>query len=148
MSFASDCDAIPELIGASRPGLQALNPQDRVHVSKKLSTILTTGIDLDAALKVSQPKQARWDYGVAERRDGKEIVHWIELHPAQGGHCISQMQGKVAWLSAWLRGKPLAAYPRVVVWVAAGKSAFNARSPELRSLAQAGLRFAGGHYSI
>lgn len=148
MSFASDCDAIAELAGASRPGLHALNPPDRVHVAKRTQTVLTTGVDVDRALKTSQPAAARWDYGIAERHRGAEKVHWIEVHPASGLHCIAEVHGKLTWLKSWLHGKTLAAYPRAVVWVATGKSAFNARDPKLRALARAGLRFVGRQYEL
>jgi hypothetical protein len=148
MSFASDCEAIPQLSGSSRRGLQALMAPDRAHVSKRRMTALTTSISIDAALKASQPEAPRWDYGVAEKRGGTEIVHWIEIHPASGGNCIAQMQSKLRWLTVWLRDNPLATYQREVVWIATGKSAFTARHPNLRVLAQAGLRFAGGHYAI
>lgn len=148
MSFASDCDAVPELLGASKRGLRALNAQDAAHVSKRPATRLSTSVDIDTACKASQPTAARWDYGVAQRQGTREIVHWIEVHPAGGGNNISQMQNKLTWLRAWLHGKPLPNYERQVVWVASGKSAFNARDPQLKALAQAGLRFAGGHYAI
>ena len=42
MSFASDCDAVPELAGASKRGLRALNAQDAAHVSKLRATRLST----------------------------------------------------------------------------------------------------------
>ena len=148
MSFASDCDAVPELLGASKRGLRALNAQDVAHVSKRRATKLSTSVDIDTACKASQPAAARWDYGVAQRQGEREIVHWIEVHPAGGGNNISQMQNKLNWLRGWLHGKPLANYERQVVWVASGKSAFNARDPQLKALAQVGLRFAGGHYAI
>ena len=148
MSFASDCDAVSELLGASKRGLHALNAQDVAHVSKRRATKLSTSVDIDTACKASQPTAARWDYGVAQRQGAREIVHWIEVHPAGGGNNISQMQNKLTWLRGWLHGKPLANYERQVVWVASGKSAFNARDPQLTALAQAGLRFVGGHYAI
>ena len=148
MSFASDCDAVPELLGASKRGLRALSAPDTTHVSKRPTTRLSTSIDIDTAFRESQPNAARWDYGVGQRQGGLEVVHWIEVHSASAGNSIAQMRNKLDWLKAWLHGKPLAAYPRAVVWVASGKSAFNARDPKLRALAQAGLRFAGGHYAI
>ena len=148
MSFASDCDAEPELAGASRRGLRALSAQAAAHVSKRRGTRLSTSIDIDTAFKPSQPTAARWDYGVGQRQGEREIVHWIEVHPASGGNSISQMQNKLNWLRGWLHGKPLSIYERQVVWVASGKSAFNARDPRLKALAQAGLRFAGGRYAI
>ena len=148
MSFASDCDAVPELLGASKRGLRALSAQDAARVSKRPATRLSTSIDIDSAFRASQPMAARWDYGVGQRRGEREIVHWIEVHPAGGGNNISQMQNKLNWLRSWLHGKPLANYERQVVWVASAKSALNARDPQLKALAQAGLRFAGGHYAI
>ncbi len=117
-------------------------------MTKRLETVLSTSIDIDSALTASQPNDARWDYGVGQRKGVQEIVHWIEVHPAGGGNNITQMDKKLAWLRTWLHGNPLAAYPRRVVWVASGKSAFNARDPRLKKLAQTGLQFAGGHHAI
>jgi len=148
MSFQSDCDAVAELAGASRRGLRALNALDAPHVSKGRFTRLTTSVNIDTALRASQPNAARWDYGVGQRSGDEEIVHWIEVHPASGGNCVSEMQHKLRWLRVWLHGKPLAEYQRRVVWVASGKCAFNSRDPKLKALAQMGLRFAGGHYTV
>ena len=148
MSFQIDCDAVPELAGASKRGLRALNAQDAPHVSKGQGTRLTTSVDIDTALTASQPNAARWDYGVGQRKGGQETVHWIEVHPASGGNSVAEMQRKLLWLRAWLHGKPLAAYQRQVVWVASGKCAFNARDPKLRALSQLGLRFVGSRYVI
>lgn len=85
MSFASDCDAVPALFGASKRGLRALSAHDAAHVSKRASTQLTTSIDIDTAVKASQPAAARWDYAVGQRQGALEIVHWIEVHSASGG---------------------------------------------------------------
>ena len=148
MSFQSDCDVVPELVGASKRGLRALKAQDAAHVSKARLTRLTTSVDVDTALSESQPNAARWDYGVGQRSGDHEVVHWIEVHPASGGKSVSEMVHKLQWLRAWLHGNPLAKYPRQVVWVASGKCAFNARDPKLRALSQMGLRFVGGHYAI
>ncbi len=75
MSFASDCDAVPALFGASKRGLRALSAHDAAHVSKRASTQLTTSIDIDTAVKASQPAAARWDYAVGQRQGALEIVH-------------------------------------------------------------------------
>lgn len=148
MSFQSDCESVPGLEGASRKGLRALNAQDAPHVRKSRLTRLTTSIDVDTALAAAQPNAARWDYGVGQRTGDHETVHWIEVHPASGGNSIAEMQVKLLWLRAWLQGKPLADYPRQVVWVASGRCAFNARDPKLKALSQLGLRFVGNHYAI
>ena len=148
MSFQSDCDAVPELVGASKRGLRALNAQDAPHVSKGRGTRLTTSVDIDTALTESQPNAARWDYGVGQRNGNQVAVHWIEVHPASGANSIAQMKNKLIWLRAWLHGKSLAGYERQVVWVASGNCAFNARDPSLKALSQLGLRFVGSHYAI
>lgn len=148
MSFASDCDAVPELKGASRPGLQALDAADGAHISQRPDTVLTTSLDLDQALQPSLPNAARWDYGVGQRSGRAETVHWIEVHPAGGGNNMTEMKNKLTWLQDWLSDKAVGRHERRVVWVASGKSAFNARDPRLKQLAQAGLRFVGGHYAV
>ena len=55
MSFASDCDAVPELLGASKRGLRALSAHDAARVSKRPATRLSTSIDIDSAFRASQP---------------------------------------------------------------------------------------------
>ena len=114
-------------------------------MSKRDSTVLTHGVDADTALRSTLPNAPRWDYAVAQKVAQGEHVYWIEVHPASGGASISEMQNKLAWLKRWLPGTPLLAYPRTVVWVAAGRSSFTSRDPKIRSLAQQGLQFAGGH---
>jgi hypothetical protein len=148
MTFAKDCEALPELTGASRPGLQALKAADGSRIRKQTDSELTTSIDLDQALQPSLPHAARWDYGVGQRVGRAEVVHWIEVHPAGGGHNMTEVQNKLTWLQAWLRDKALGRHERRVVWVASGKSAFNARDPRLKRLAQSGLRFVGGYYVV
>lgn len=148
MSFASDCNAVPALVGASLPGLQALKAADAAHISKRPSTVLTTSIDLDQALQPGLPNAARWDYGVGQQQGHAEIVHWIEVHPAGGGNNMTEMRNKLTWLQAWLSNKAVGRHERRVVWVASGKSAFNARDPRLKQLAQSGLQFVGGHCAV
>ena len=109
---------------------------------------MTHGIDLDGALSARLPNDARWDYGVARKVDGGEQVYWIEVHPASGGASLHEMQNKLTWLRRWLAGTALNAYPRELVWVASGKSAFTGRDPKIKALALQGLRFAGGHLAL
>ncbi len=42
----------------------------------------------------------------------------------------------------------LGAYPKQVVWIASGSSAFNSRSPAIRKLANQGLVFVGNHLTL
>ena len=148
MSFKRDCDTTPGLAGAAKPGLQALNAADRARISPGPGTKLTHGIDLDGALSDRLPNDPRWDYGVARKVGEGEQVYWIEVHPASGGASLHEMQNKLTWLKHWLAGTALHAYPRELVWVASGKSAFTVRDPKIKALALQGLRFAGGPLAL
>lgn len=148
MSFSADVKATLHLGGALCKGLGALSATDRARISVGASIKLAGSVNVDAALKTSQPNAARWDYVVGQKQSNKECLHWIEVHPASGTGNIGEMDAKLKWLAVWMRTTPLASYPRQIVWIASGKSAFNSRHPALRSLANRGLRFAGGHLAL
>ncbi|MSQ70034.1 MAG: hypothetical protein EXR27_01930 [Betaproteobacteria bacterium] len=112
------------------------------------STKLLGSVNVDAALKVTQPDAARWDYVIGQKQGNADHLLWIEVHPAAGIGNIGELEAKLSWLSAWMRATPLAPYPRQIVWIASGRSAFNSRHPALRTLANRGLRFAGGYLTI
>ncbi|MCM8614227.1 hypothetical protein [Accumulibacter sp.] len=148
MSFAADVKATPHLDGAFCKGLGALLAVDRARVTKAASTRLPGSVNVDAALRASQPDAARWDYVVGKRQGNREHLHWIEVHPAGSTGNINEVAAKLDWLAEWMRATPLAAYPKQIVWIASGKSAFNQRSPQLRALANRGLRYGGNHLSL
>lgn len=149
MSFAGDVDATEGLAGAHRSGLGALSGSAASHVSVRPETRLSGSVDLDSALRPLFPTAARWDYVIGRKQGRKrDLLHWIEIHPASGGKNVGEVAAKVQWLRGWLAGTPLAAYPRRLVWVASGRAAFNARDPKLKALALAGVQFAGGHLTI
>jgi len=150
MTFSVDVAATAGLAGAHRPGLQALTSTDRNHVSKRQSTNFSGSVNLDAALAPLYPNANRWDYVIAERRSAnrRDLLHWVEIHPASGDSNVREVAKKGAWLLGWLKGTPLADYERRVIWIASGRSAFNARDPKLRALATQGIQFAGGHWEI
>lgn len=148
MSFSADVKATPHLEGALCKGLGALSTIHRVRVTVGASPRLLGSVNVDAALQASQPNAARWDYVVGQKQGNKERLHWIEVHPASGTGNIGEMEAKLNWLAAWMRTTPLASYPRQIVWIASGKSAFNSRHPLLRNLAIRGLRFAGSHLAL
>lgn len=148
MSFAVDVKATPHLEGELRKGLGALPATDRSCVTVATATKLLGSVAIDAALKATLPNAARWDYLIGQKRTGGAFLHWIEVHPASSTGNISEIEAKLTWLAAWMRTTPLGAYPRQIAWIACGKSAFNSRHPALRSLANRGLRYAGGHLTI
>jgi hypothetical protein len=148
MSFSGDVKATPHLERAFRTGLAALVAVDKARLTVAASNRLLGSANVDAALHATQPNAARWDYVVGQKRDKLEHLNWIEVHPASGTGNISEMEAKLKWLATWMKATPLGEYPREIVWIASGRSAFNSRDPALRRLANCGLRFAGGHLSI
>lgn len=148
MSFSADVKATPHLEDAFCKGLGALSATDKVHLTAGASNKLLGSVDIDTALQPTQPNAARWDYVVGQKQGNQEHLHWIEVHPASGTGNIGEMEAKLRWLAAWMRTTPLASYPKQIVWIASGKSAFNSRHPGLRALASRGLRFAGGHLTL
>ncbi|MBK7000812.1 MAG: hypothetical protein IPH35_12835 [Rhodoferax sp.] len=147
MSFKAD---VMQVLGADafRKGLGALRQTDVGHISTRHPRDITGSADVDASLATALPNAARWDYVVGRIQGNVLHTHWIEVHPANAGKNVHEVEKKLAWLTAWLQDKPLAAYPRDVVWIASGKSAFNARSPSIKALAAKGCRFVGGHLHL
>lgn len=147
MSFKTD---VTQVLGADafRKGLGALRQTDAAHVSAQRPRDITGSAEVDASLAAALPNAARWDYVVGRTQGNVHQTHWIEVHPASAGKNVHEVEKKLAWLMAWLRANPLAMYPRDVVWIASGKSAFNARSPGIKALAAKGCRFVGGHLHL
>jgi hypothetical protein len=148
MSFSSSVKATPHLEHSLKKGLGALTAADSAHITVGAAVKLLGSINLDASLREAQPNDARWDYLVGQKAGSREQLHWIEIHPASGTGNIGEMEAKLRWLAAWMRTTPLASYPKQIVWIASGKSAFNSRNPGLRALASRGLRFVGGHLKL
>ncbi len=126
-----------------RKGLSALRLGDRSSVSVQEPRSLLGSADVDQALIDQLPNAPRWDYLVGQKVGQVSQIYWIEVHPAGGENHVSEIQKKLQWLVGWLRDKALGRYPRQIVWIASGKSAFNARDPQLRMLANKGCRFVG-----
>ena len=118
MSFSADVKATPHLEGALCKGLGALATIDRARMTVGAATKLLGSVNVDAALQVTQPNAARWDYVVGRKQGRKELLHWIEVHPASGTGNIVEMEAKLKWLAAWIGTTPLVSYPRQIVWIA------------------------------
>ena len=147
MSFKADVvEALGD--GTFHKGLGALKPVDAGHVSCARPRELVGSAEVDAALAATLPNAHRWDYVVGKTAGNVITAHWIEVHPASSTKNIAEVERKLAWLSRWLHGNPLGAYPKAVVWVASGKSTYNTRSPAIKALAAKGCRFVGGHLTL
>lgn len=147
MSFKTD---VTQALGAKAffKGLGALRQADLAHVGVQRPRAVLGSADIDTSLANALPHAARWDYVVGRTQCKTQVTHWIEVHPASAQKNISEVERKLVWLIAWLKGRPLANYQRDVVWIASGKSTFNARSPGIKALASKGCRFCGGHLSL
>jgi hypothetical protein len=148
VKFRRAVEETPSIRDAYRDGLQALRASDRAHVSAAEPRCLNGSIDLDSALRNAFPSAPRWDYGIAyqNNRRQSELVFWVEIHPARTVNHRNEITKKLDWLKNWLTtdGSHLGALKSRYVWVASGESAFTATSPQLRILAQSGLRFSQG----
>jgi hypothetical protein len=66
-------------------GLRALTDSDsRRIVSGKVP--IWGSVNLDAALRLHYPNDARWDYGIGIQK-GKPWTLWVEVHPADTSKC-------------------------------------------------------------
>ena len=147
MTFAAAVQATPRLGSAAlKVGLQALEPADRSRVRCDNTNRLCGSINLDSAMKASEPSSPRWDYGICHKRDA-ELVHWIEVHPA--AH-ISEVEAKLTWLTGWLQtgSNPMGQLKRRYVWICSGSVPFTQRSPQLRRLSERGVQVCGKVYQI
>lgn len=149
--FETNVKACTPLNHHYRTGMRALRRPDRRRVSVTRPTQLTGSVDVDKALAHTLPNDPRWDYGIGCRpgRNGPEMVHWVEVHPATDGEA-KVIEAKLDWLTGWLKNNApaLGAMPRRYVWVSSGKTALTPVAPARRRLAQKGLIVAGGSYRI
>lgn len=113
--FQIAVEATPDLAGAYRAGIQALEPADR----ERLGDRQTAGgsVNVDAALLKAQPSANRWDYGIGIG-GATETVVWLEVHHASSGQADVVIK-KLAWLKDWLqsRAPELARVNRRFVWL-------------------------------
>lgn len=141
MTFCQAVDAVPVLAGTCLPGLRALGK----HSNLVRATAPTGSIDIDAALRPSQPNAHRYDYGVGLPPKGRARNHravWIEVHSAHTSE-VSVMLRKQATLAAWLNSNApdLARMTIAWLWIPSGnKVAIPKTTPQYRRLASSRVR--------
>jgi hypothetical protein len=152
MAFRDDVRQVPGLATAYRAGLRALPAEDRARVQPTRPSALRGSVNIDGALRYHVPNCNRWDYVVASvvGSPRAERLYWIEVHPANAGSNLREVFAKFGWLKEWLTSgaRRLAAYPKDVIWIASGRSAFHAGSPEIKRLASEGIRFVGRRFKL
>lgn len=141
MTFRKAVARTPLLAKHYKKGIRALGRYSSL-IKCKNPRLLTGSVDIDTALKPTQPNAKRWDYGIGLRRGSSEVVVWVEVHPASSDH-IDEVLGKLKWLQNFLRNDApaLGELPQhSYYWLSPGShTAITADSPQARRLAQAGL---------
>jgi hypothetical protein len=152
MTFRKSVSQTPSVSTAYRDGLGALRETDRSKISIEDTRLLKGSIDLDSALKREEPASNRWDYGIAWKRNqnSPEQIAWVEVHPLRSGKNLKEIEQKWIWLRGWLNGNGhrLDKFPREFICIASGKMQFSKTAPQLRRLAQQGIRMPGRHVSL
>jgi len=144
MRFKQVVEAVPQLRGAFRPGLQALKGEHRGRIRCSDTRRLAGSLDLDSSLQDSLPDDPRWDYGVGVTvRQDADRCHWVEVHPATEGE-VRNVLKKQDWLKAWLgRHAPvlleMTATENGYVWIATKAIGFRPGSPKAKQLEARGI---------
>ena len=140
-------------------GLTALSGKDAVEGSYRAQIKAANGwkftgsVDMDAHFKSAEGQSNRWDYGIGiSEVGGRELVCWLEPHPASSTGEVRKMLDKLAWLKekldapAFKKLKALTYVPDRVghpfYWLRTlkGECRITAHGKEAKQLAKSGLR--------
>lgn len=146
MTFKDTVDRTPNLSGAWQKGLEALRTEDKPHIQAANTRKLTGSVDVDNALKRTQPNAHRWDFAIGYQHSDRkaECVYWVEIHTASDSQ-VSVVLDKLRWLKDWLvnDGRDLAKFERDFIWVSSGATSFTLTSPQQKQFAILGLQHKG-----
>jgi hypothetical protein len=146
MRFKQVVEAVPQLRGAYRPGLQALKGEHRERIQCNDTRRLAGSLDPDSSLQKSLPDEPRWDYGVGVRvSQHADCCHWVEVHPATEGD-VEDVLKKHDWLKTWLAQHApgllgMTATEKGYVWIATKTIGFRQGSPKAKQLEAGGVSF-------
>ena len=149
--FIGAVDQCAHLAGLARPGKSALTRDHASQLDCADSSRWSGSLDIDAALRLvgEHARANRWDYGVGYVDPaGIERAVWIEVHSAETSE-VAVVIRKLRWLKDYLATHALTlrqltlagddAQVARYVWIASGRYNIPPNSPQLRSLATAGL---------
>jgi hypothetical protein len=143
MTFQQAVQATASVQAYYRRGLQALPNNYAKRIECANTQQLTGSINVDEALRATEPNSPRWDYGIGLSRKSAESAIWVEVHPASSTG-VTDMLAKLQWLRNWLRAKAPALDALTqsdYYWVSTDATiAITPNSPQARRLAAAGLR--------
>jgi hypothetical protein len=150
-TFKEAVDQTPTLAGAYCEGLQALRKQDARHIEAEDTRSIKGSVDVDTANLQAEPHANRWDFGISYKHTNRseEVIYWVEMHTAIDSE-VSRVLRKAEWLQKCFKGKGklLAAFEKDIFWVSSGATSFTLTSPQLKQMAQLGLRSAGNKLRI
>ena len=102
MSFADAVRNTPDIAECLKPGLQALGSNShkvKVNATRELSG----SVDIDTCLARAYPNAPRWDYVFGY----KDLVHYVEVHPADSTGEVKNVIAKFEWLKQWRKRSSL-----------------------------------------
>lgn len=132
-------------------GLQALKGEHRGAIRPKSPRRITGSLDLEKAMKSTDPRAPLWDYGIGlELANGNgEVAIWVEVHPASTSE-VARVLKKLEWLESLVKKhKGLGALTERAVknglkayhWLPTESGVhIHAHMPQARQLAARGLR--------
>ncbi len=139
MVFENAVRATNDVKDCHQPGLQALGKHS-TKIRLRESSQCGGSLNIDDCTKKLYPEESRWDYAIAYR----DKVHFVEVHTANTSE-VRKMSNKLKWLKDWLVHKApeinrLRATEKAFVWIQSDGFAIPAHAPQLRVLAQLGLK--------
>ena len=94
--FKEAVENCPEIKGCLQKGLSAMGSNSKT-VKATDTKLLEGSVDIDNAVKVLYPNEARWDYVIGYANE----AFFVEIHPADTKN-VAEMVGKVKWIKKWL----------------------------------------------
>ena len=139
MSFSRAVERLPKIRAVYSTGLGALGSnRTRVHASNP--RLILGSLNIEAAQRRIDPRSNTWDYGVGVASDRRELIVWIEVHPANALH-VQIIIDKLDSLRSFLcrHAEQLQAFEPRYVWLATRGVAIRPGSQERRRLDGRGI---------
>lgn len=88
---------------SAQNGKEAVQGLYRAQIHTEKGAQFSGSVDIDAHFRTTEAQSPRWDYGIGVQiSDGREMVFWVEPHPASSTGEVQKMLDKLVWLKAKL----------------------------------------------
>jgi hypothetical protein len=149
MTFRQAVQSSPAIAVHYQAGLRGVSSVDRRRMRGSVRRI-TGSLDLENALRPTQPNQPVWDYGIGIRHTAnRDKAIWVEVHGANNLH-VGEVLRKLTWLRAWLsrEARNLQGISTDFVWLATGTVYLTPDMPQKRRLSQEGIVLRSGQLDL